>query len=293
MRHADVTRREKQSRHGRWVEHWSPPRADDAGTGAFPPAPFVSLADVTGIASGVVQALAYLVYLRQVVAEDCRPNGMTWLMWSYGTALLLYVEIDQGAPFAALVLPTVCLLCSIAVASCAFARSAYIPPERQDWAVLSLDLGVSAGYVASSVVGDPAEFGLDTGLMFVLLTGLTTFTSSWPIMRTTYLDPQHERPLAWFVWALAYGLLALAVMLENMAWPYLAYPLIALLVHLAIGFSAVSGARAGTRSTIGDAGLSTPHREGVETPIEARGCEPVVPRDTEARIAVDKDARGA
>lgn len=214
-----------------------------------------SLAQALGLASGIVQALAYFVYLRQVVAEDCRPNGMTWLMWSYGTALLLYIEMDLGAPFAALFLPAVCLICSITVAGYAFARSAYIPAERQDWAVLSLDLGISAAYVSLVLPHDPADAGLDTeidagiaagmetGLVFVLLTGLTSFTSSWPIMRTTYLEPHHERPLAWFIWAAAYALLALAIMAEDMDWPYLVYPMISLVVHLAIGFSAIKGGR--------------------------------------------------
>lgn len=204
---------------------------------------------VIGLAAGVLQALAYLIYLCQVIREDCRPNGMTWLMWSYGTAALLFIEYDMGAPFPVLVLPLVCGVCSIGVAVYAFGRSAYLPPERQDWVMLSLDLGITVGYVTIAM----RESAVETGLVFVFLTGATTLTSSWPIMRTTYAAPHHERPLAWFVWAAAYAMLALALMVEDMRWPYFVYPLIALVVHLAIGFFAFKtrvahrGRRSGSR----------------------------------------------
>lgn len=192
----------------------------------------MTLGAILGLTAGLLQALAYAAYFRQVLAEDCRPNGMTWLMWTYGTAVLFFIEYDMGAPFSVLVLPAVCLLCSIGVAGYAFARASYLPPERQDWAVLSLDLGITIGYVVLVMGSDAVE----TGLVFVLLTGLTTWTSSWPIMRTTFREPHHERPVAWFIWSAAYALLALVAMIEGMPWPYLVYPLSALVVHLAIGF---------------------------------------------------------
>jgi hypothetical protein len=192
----------------------------------------VTLGAILGLTAGLLQALAYAAYFRQVLAEDCRPNGMTWLMWTYGTAVLFFIEYDMGAPFAVLVLPAVCLLCSIGVAGYAFARASCLPPERQDWAVLSLDLGITIGYVVLVMGSDAVE----TGLVFVLLTGLTNFTSSWPIMRTTYREPHNERPIAWFIWSAAYALLALVAMIEDMPWPYLVYPLCSLVVHLAIGF---------------------------------------------------------
>ncbi len=161
----------------------------------------MTAAETLGFAAGLLQAVAYMIYLLQVVRAECRPNGMTWLMWSYGTLVLLIIEWDVGAPISILILPAVCAFCSLFVAGCAFARSAYIAPDRQDWAVLGLDVMILAGYVgfANGLAGQ-AGGDTDRTLVFVFLAGATTLTSSWPILRTTFLEPAYERPAAWFVW---------------------------------------------------------------------------------------------
>ena len=83
-----------------------------------------------GLAAGALQVVAYTIYTLQVVRAECRPNGMTWLMWSYGTLVLLIIEWDVGAPISILILPAVCSVCSLFVAGYAFARSAYIANAR-------------------------------------------------------------------------------------------------------------------------------------------------------------------
>ena len=141
-----------------------------------------------GLAAGVLQAVAYMIYVVQVVRAECRPN-MTWLMWSYGTLVLLIIEWDVGAPISILILPAVCSVCSLFVAGYAFARSAYIAPDRQDWAVLGLDVLILAGYVVFAHGVDAsvetAAPDVDKSMVFVFLTGATTLTSSWPILRTS------------------------------------------------------------------------------------------------------------
>ena len=133
-----------------------------------------------GLAAGVLQAAAYMIYVVQVVRAECRPNGMTWLMWSYGTLVLLIIEWDVGAPISILILPAVCSVCSLFVAGYAFARGAYIAPDRQDWAVLGLDVLILAGYVvfAHGVAASAATAAsdVDKSMVFVFLTGATTLT---------------------------------------------------------------------------------------------------------------------
>lgn len=201
-------------------------------------------AETLGIAAGVLQAVAYIIYVVQVVRAECRPNGMTWLMWSYGTLVLLIIEWDVGAPISILILPAVCSVCSLFVAGYAFARSAYIAPDRQDWAVLGLDVLILAGYVVFAHGVDAsvetAAPDVDKSMVFVFLTGATTLTSSWPILRTTFLEPGHERPAAWFVWCAAYAVMGAAMILEGLSWQYGVYPVLSFAIHLAIGIFAVN-----------------------------------------------------
>ena len=200
----------------------------------------MSAAVTLGLVAGALQAAAYLIYALQVVRAECRPNGMTWLMWSYGTLVLLIIERDVGAPVSILILPAVCSACSLFISGYAFVRSHYIAPVRQDWAVLALDVLILAGYVtlAGGLRGHAAGVSEYSNL-FVFLTGATTLTSSWPILRTTYLEPGHERPAAWFVWCAAYASMGAAMILEGLAWEYGVYPVLSFLIHLAIGVFAL------------------------------------------------------
>jgi hypothetical protein len=201
----------------------------------------MTAAEALGLAAGLLQAIAYIVYVLQVVRAECRPNGMTWLMWSYGTLVLLIIEWDVGAPVSILILPAVCAFCSLFVAGYAFARGAYIAPDPQDWVVLGLDVLILAGYVAfAHGLAGEAGGDADRTLVFVFLTGATTLTSSWPILRTTFLQPGHERPAAWFVWCAAYASMGAAMILEGLTWQYGVYPVLSLAIHLAIGFFALN-----------------------------------------------------
>lgn len=209
-----------------------------------------------GLAAGALQVVAYTIYTLQVVRAECRPNGMTWLMWSYGTLVLLIIEWDVGAPVSILILPAVCAACSLFVAGYAFARSAYIAPDRQDWAVLGLDVMILAGYVAFAYgLVASADRDVDQSMVFVFLTGATTLTSSWPILRTTFLEPGHERPAAWFVWCAAYTAMGAAMILEGLSWQYGVYPVLSVAIHLAIGIFALN--RDKTRRLDADGGPET------------------------------------
>ena len=80
----------------------------------------------------------------------------------------------------------------------------------------------------------------DHSMVFVVLTGATTLTSSWPILRTTFLEPGHERPAAWFVWCAAYAAMGGAMILEGVGWQYGVYPVLSFAIHLAIGVFALN-----------------------------------------------------
>jgi len=172
---------------------------------------------------------------------------MTWVMWSYGAFVFFAIELHLGAPVSVLVLPGVCMLCSIVVASYAFARSAWLRPGLQDWTALAFDATLMVGYaglVAASTAGRPLE---GVGLVFVALAGVSALTSSWPALRTTFARPGNERPLAWFVWSTAYGLLTLAAMAEGLAWPFLVYPVLSQVVSLFMGLFAIESGDSAAR----------------------------------------------
>lgn len=202
-----------------------------------------------GLAAGITQFVAYIIYSVQVVRADRRPNRMTWLMWVYGTFVFVAIELHLGAPLSVLVLPAICMLYSIGVAVCAFLQGSFLRPERQDVAALALDavlmLGYAGAILMASAAGRPPE---GIGLIFVGLAGVSALTSSWPVLRTTFAAPGNERPLPWFVWSAACGLLVLAAMAVGLAWPFLVYPILSQVVAMMIGLFALEVGESGRRA---------------------------------------------
>jgi hypothetical protein len=198
---------------------------------------------VLGTAAGALQAVAYAVYLRRAMRSECSPNAMSWLMWAYGTAVFFAIEAHLGAPAAILILPGVCACAALAVAITAFRRCGLGRPGLQDRAALAADVALTLAYLGFvAFVAGGARPDEGAGLAFVTLGGLTAVTSSWPTLRSTFARPENERPLPWFVWSAAYGLLALAIMAEGLAWPFLVYPLALQAISLVVGLLALDGA---------------------------------------------------
>src|SRR3989344_1630949 len=69
-----------------------------------------------GIVAAALQAAGYFFYGSKVLRKDILPNPTSWLMFAYGTTLLLVLEWDRDASFALLALPTVCAIMSVGVA---------------------------------------------------------------------------------------------------------------------------------------------------------------------------------
>jgi hypothetical protein len=170
---------------------------------------------------------------------------MTWAMWAYGTSVFFVIQVHLGAPPSVLILPAVCMACSVGVAIHVFARGRPVRPDRADWAALAVDSGLIGAYAVGVALGVVVA-GEMTGpaLVFVAAAGLSALTSATPILRSTYVAPWTERPLAWFVWSTAYGLLCVAALLEGLPWAFLVYPAISQIVCLFVGLFAAEAVAA-------------------------------------------------
>lgn len=201
-------------------------------------------AEVLAVQAGIVQALGYALYVRYVVRERITPNPTSWLMFAYGTSVLVLVEYAIGASWRELALPGVCAACAVAVAGiCAFRRQLGWPEDNVErWAFLS-DVALTVGYVGAWALSRAEAIGEETRQVanVALLIGLnaTTITSFIPILRSTWREPFHERPEPWLVWTLAYGLLLLTTLWSGGHPALLIYPVLAVLMHGCIGVLAV------------------------------------------------------
>lgn len=197
---------------------------------------------VLACASGLLQALGYLVYIRKSLSKEIEPNPTTWLMFAYGTALLTVLEWDRDAQWPLLVLPAVCALLSIRVTFLCWRNGKLKWPESWvDRFAFLTDLLLTVAYVsvwyASShqVISEQEREALV--IAFLLCSNASTVISFIPLMREARKNPEHEHPLPWTIWSSAYGTLAVATILEE-GWQteLLIYPATNMLLH---GFVAI------------------------------------------------------
>lgn len=208
--------------------------------------------------AAMIQAVAYVVYLVGAFRRSIQPNPTSWLMWAYGTGLVVVLEADQSIDPLLRLLPTVCALSSVAVALLCLHRGARLWPRKElDRYVLLTDLMLTAVYVVVTVAAwrgslpEAGAWGWKSGLL--VAAGASTALSYLPTVAAVLQDPRVEDWRPWGIWTLAYALLLAATVAAEgtsvQALQFHVYPAVCLLLSAAVTWCAI-------RSTVD---LSVPH----------------------------------
>jgi hypothetical protein len=183
--------------------------------------------------AGACQLAAYLVYIRYFLGGAIRPNPISWIMFAYGTSLMLFLEWRVGASWEVLLLPAVCAVMSIVVALMCFSKGPAAPADTVERWAFGADIGLTFGYIAMvGRVGSSAIFNA----AFVVASNATTITAFIPILLSTARNPEHEKAAPWVLWTFAYGLLGITTWLSSgLSEPtLLIYPIASVVLHGAI-----------------------------------------------------------
>jgi len=190
-----------------------------------------------GIFAALLQFAGYAFYGSKILKRDIRPNAISWLMFAYGTALLLLIEWDQDASFALLALPAACALSSIFVAMWALRDSnAWWPDHSLEWTSFVLDVLLTLTYAATWIFLSKEVINLaekEWAETFILICiNIVTFTSFYPLLRQVYYHPYTEHSTPWVIWTLAYFTLALiTISEEGIISVLLLYPMTNIALH--------------------------------------------------------------
>ena len=205
-----------------------------------------------GILAAAIQAFAYVLYIKD---NNIDPNPTTWFMFAYGTGLLAIMEWDTNASMEELLLPTICAFFSIYVSLRCWIRARKADPSRlwpkgwwpdDFWEKVSfvLDIIITAIYVAAWILGDSSILTKEERYWAVLislfLSNISTFIQFYPMLHETSLHPERENWKPWFVWALAYGTLAVVTYLKHgeIIHHLMFYPLSSCILHLLMAWLA-------------------------------------------------------
>lgn len=206
---------------------------------------------VLAIASGLLQALGYFMYITKALRHELEPNAATWLMFAYGTATLTILEWDRDAHAYLLVLPVVCAVLSLYVAYLCWKRGAlrWKGAGRVAQASFIADVGLTVAYVALWFAAErqlvSESVRLEAVLGFLVLSNLSTIVQFVPLMHGAYREPSNEHPLPWTVWTSAYLTLGLLTYLETgtVRTELMLYPTLAALLHGSVAALALRRSR--------------------------------------------------
>lgn len=194
------------------------------------------------VASGLLQALGYIFYLRGVLHHGITPNPTTWLMFAYGTFLLGVLEYSRGAEWELLLLPAICAILSVVVALICWKRGTLRWPKGwENRTVFIADILLTIGYcgawafVTYGLVSE-SERAL-TNLVFLICSNLTTLTAFTPLTLEAKRNPKGEQILPWTIWTSAYAVLGIATYLEH-GWgtELMIYPVLNAVLHASVAW---------------------------------------------------------
>lgn len=206
--------------------------------------------------AALLHAMAYVLYLSGTLRRKVDPAPASWLMWAYGTALVVVIETDQGIDPLLVLLPVVCAACSIAVALVCYLRGASLwPSNGVDRGALGTDVVLTLVYVAiagGASLGLFAERGAGAAKAVLLgILGVSTVVSFIPTLRAVRRDPSREDNLAWIMWTIAYTMLLLVTFVGEgvrlSAIQFWVYPGVCAVLSGLVVWSAVGSSRARQR----------------------------------------------
>ncbi len=205
-----------------------------------------------GVIAGLLQLLGYVFY---ILDEDIDPNPVTWFMLAYGTGLLTVLEWDKDATTPELILPAVCSVLGIYVSYRCWKLTRKLEPQRwwpQDWWPENvwdrwsfiIDFIITIAYVAAWILAASTFISNESRdvavFTFLTLSVLSTFPAFYPILRTTYENPEREAALPWFVWTFAYIILCVVTYIAHGGfWNILMlYPFSNVILHFVVALLA-------------------------------------------------------
>lgn len=188
----------------------------------------VTISVVLGFAAGATQLAGYWVYNR---GAGGKVNTGSWVIWAVGGIVDLASFFALTGDWVINILPAVCAAAAVSTFGYAYARKRFSWPDPVDWLFVGADAAITVVWYFTNVV------------VANLLYQASAVASFVPMCRGLLSDKEREKPLAWLIWTLAYGLLTASVFLRLERWEELVYPVGNVVTHIAVALIATAKQR--------------------------------------------------
>lgn len=173
--------------------------------------------------------MAFGIYNKQILDGTSVPNTATWTLWTLLSVLNASSYAVMTADLAKYILPVASTLATIGTFGYSLFAGKF---KRMDsWDQLVLVIGLIAG-----VVWWWYESATYANVVVIAAAAIAFI----PLYRGVWKNPALEKSLPWYVWATAYSMLILVVILRwKGQYEDLVYPLSMFCLHLAVGLMAL------------------------------------------------------
>jgi hypothetical protein len=186
----------------------------------------MSILQFIGVASGVLAAVAYVPYVRDIFKGDAKPERVSWFIWVVLACIAFFSQLAEGAHsslwFTGLdsVGAVVIFLLALRYGAGGFTR-------RDKIGLLTAGIGLLLWYVTRHAA------------IALLLTIIVDASGAWLTVAKTYKNPRTETYAMWAMVALA-GVLAM-ISVGGMNPALLVYPFYIFLANIAVVFAKFAG----------------------------------------------------
>ena len=177
----------------------------------------------------VLHIFAFGLYEWNLIVGDARPNAASWAIWGFITILNFTSYRAMSRDWVKSILPTVGSLLCILTFVIALVRGRFATPTVYDLSVMTI--GLCAALVwwwtrRASIAQILLQIGIAIGFI--------------PTFGTVWVDPTSEPAACWLLWAIAFSLQTLVVLMRWQGQKTdLLYPVNCTGLHLAVGILAL------------------------------------------------------
>lgn len=151
-----------------------------------------------GIASGVINTIGTIPYLRDVLRGKTKPERASWWVWLALAVIAFYAQVAANATWSLFITgSSVLTIGAIALLSLKYGYGKFRTRDRNSLIIAAIGIGIS--------------FMLSSPLIALLVVISVDLVGYWLTVTKTWLAPHTETLISWLASAIAGGLAAIAV----------------------------------------------------------------------------------
>lgn len=189
---------------------------------------FLYVTIALGIFAGLLQIAGYVSYFKKIGIGRVKPNAASWGIWAFGAVLESSSYVFATGDWVKNILPIACSASAVVLFFICLYRGHFEKLTKFEWFISTLDCFAILiwWHYESAVYAN----------LFLVLTAVISFV---PIIAGVWKDPMVEDSYPWFLWTIAYSVLALVVILRWEKWEDIVYPGIFIILHVAVAVLAL------------------------------------------------------